>query len=83
MNLLTGLLADSLFDMGDLHEFLTTVIYSGMGMLIFAGFICLVVKILPFSVMKEIEQDQNVALAILMGSALIGLSIIIASALHG
>ena len=76
-------MADSLFDMGDLHEFLTTVIYSGMGMLIFAGFIRLVVKILPFSVMKEIEQDQNVALAILMGSALIGLSIIIASALHG
>ena len=33
------------------------------------------------SVTKEIEQDQNVALAIIIGSVIIGMSIIIAAAI--
>jgi len=39
------------------------------------------VKLSPFSVRKEIEEDQNTALAIILGSVLIGLSIIIAAAI--
>ena len=83
MKYINGLLAEQLLDSGDLHELIVTVIYSGFGMLIFTFFVWILVKILPFSVMKEIEEDQNVALAVLIGSALIGLAIIIASALHG
>jgi uncharacterized membrane protein YjfL (UPF0719 family) len=37
----------------------------------------------PFSVVKEIEQDQNTALGIIIGSVLIGMSIIIAAAIYG
>lgn len=78
-----GLLAEAILTTNDLHDLVVTVIYSVLGLLIFAAFIWVVIKATPFPVIKEIEQDQNVALAILMGSAMIGLAIIIASALHG
>ena len=38
---------------------------------------------LPFSIMKEIEHDQNVALGVVMGAILLGLAIIVAAAIHG
>ena len=37
----------------------------------------------PFSIRKEIEEDQNTALAIMIGSVILGLSIIIAAAIGG
>ena len=39
-------------------------------------------KIAPFSIHKEIEEDQNTALGVIMGSALIGIAIIVGSAIH-
>jgi uncharacterized membrane protein YjfL (UPF0719 family) len=41
------------------------------------------VKIAPFSVKKEIEDDQNTALAIIIAGVLIGISLIIAAAISG
>jgi uncharacterized membrane protein YjfL (UPF0719 family) len=40
-------------------------------------------KVCPFSVKKEISEDQNVALGIIIGSVIIGLSIIISAAING
>ena len=37
----------------------------------------------PFSIRKEIEEDQNVALGIVIGSVIIGLALIIAHAIGG
>ena len=37
----------------------------------------------PFSVKKEIEEDQNQALAIIIGALIIGIAIIVASAING
>ncbi|HMM58865.1 MAG TPA: DUF350 domain-containing protein [Candidatus Rifleibacterium sp.] len=42
----------------------------------------MICKISPFSVRKEIEIDQNTSLGIIIGSVMVGLSIIIASAMH-
>ena len=39
-------------------------------------------KLMPFSVRKEIEEDQNTSLGIIIGSFLIGLAMIIAAAIH-
>ncbi|REJ82810.1 MAG: DUF350 domain-containing protein [Planctomycetota bacterium] len=50
-------------------------------MVVFALFFLLVIKFAPIPVIKEIEEDQNIALAILMGSVVIGLSIVIAAAI--
>ena len=36
-----------------------------------------------FSVRKEIAEDQNTALAIVMGSVILGIAIIVASAVNG
>ena len=59
-----------------------TVVYSLIGFVIFyIGFV-LFDKLTPFSVRKEIEQDQNVALGIIIGAGLIAISIIIAAAIR-
>ena len=70
-----------MFSEKDIHDLVMTLGYSGLGMIIFLLFFLLVVKLAPFPVLKEIEEDQNTALAILLGSVVIGLSIIIAAAI--
>jgi uncharacterized membrane protein YjfL (UPF0719 family) len=60
-----------------------SIVYSLIGIVMF-GISFLVIKLVtPFSLRKEIEEDQNTALAILIGSVILGLSIIIASAIGG
>ena len=66
-----------------LHTFLVTVGYTVFGLAVFALAFWVIVEICPFSMRKEIEDDQNTALAILIGSVILGLSIIIASTIHG
>lgn len=54
-----------------------------LGLVVFAIAFLLVVLLSPFSVKKEIEDDQNTALAIIIGSMIIGIAIIIGSAISG
>ena len=59
-----------------------TIVYSLIGCIVFyIGFIVFD-KFTPFSIRKEIEQDQNIALGIIIGSGLISLAIIIAAAIR-
>ena len=62
---------------------LTTVIFTVFGLLVFGLAYMFIVKASPFSIRKEIEDDQNIALAIIIGSVIIGVSLIIAAAVHG
>ena len=61
---------------------LSTVIYSVIGMVIFGLAFAIFNKLMPFSVRKEIEEDQNTSLGIIIGSVMIGLALIISSAMH-
>ena len=61
----------------------TTLVFTLIGLIFFAVAFWIIVKICPFSVRKEIEDDQNTSLAILIGSVIIGIALIIASAVHG
>ncbi len=61
---------------------LSTIVYSVIGLVIYMVAFWLICKISPFSVRKEIEIDQNTSLGIIIGSVMIGLSIIIASSMH-
>ncbi len=61
---------------------LSTVVYSVIGLAIFGLAFLLMVKISPFSIRKEIEKDQNVALAIIVGAVFISLAIIIQAAMR-
>jgi len=62
---------------------LSTVIYSVIGLVVFAVSLFVMSKVTPFSIAKEIGEDQNVALAIIIGSVFISLAIIIQSAIRG
>jgi uncharacterized membrane protein YjfL (UPF0719 family) len=59
-----------------------SVVYSVLGGLILMGFFFLVQRILPFSMRKEIEEDQNISLAIILGAFILGLALIIAVAIR-
>jgi uncharacterized membrane protein YjfL (UPF0719 family) len=61
----------------------TTVIFVALGLIVFAIAFLIVVLVAPFSVKKEIEDDQNTSLAVIIGSVIIGVAIIIAAAIHG
>lgn len=62
---------------------LAAVIFTVIGVVVFLIVFWAIVKLTPFSVRKEIEEDQNTSLAIIVGSVLIGIAIIIAAAIHG
>ena len=60
----------------------STVIFVALGLIVFALAFVIVVLVAPFSVKKEIEEDQNTSLAIIIGSVIIGIAIIISAAIH-
>jgi putative membrane protein len=64
-----------------LGQLLETLIYSIVGVIVFGLAFAIIEKVTPFSVRKEIEEDQNVALGIIMAGVIIGLSMIIAAAM--
>lgn len=65
------------------HTLLATAVYTALGMVFFVIAFLVIVKISPFSIRKEIEEDQNTSLAILIGSVIIGIAMIVSAALHG
>ena len=61
--------------------FLETFIYAMIGIGIFGFSIWLMDKLSPFSIRKEIEEDQNTSLGIIMGSVIIGVAIVLSAVL--
>lgn len=61
----------------------TTVIFVAIGLIVFAIAFFIVVLVAPFSVKKEIEEDQNTALAIIIGALILGVAMIISAAIQG
>jgi uncharacterized membrane protein YjfL (UPF0719 family) len=64
-------------------QLLSAAIFSVIGIVIFAITFAVIGKITPFSIRKEIEEDQNTALAIVIASVIIGIALIISAALQG
>src|ERR1700741_3858851 len=62
---------------------ITTVVFVIIGLIVFALAFLVIAKATPFSVRKEIEEDHNVALAIVIASVILGSALIIAAAIHG
>jgi putative membrane protein len=60
-----------------------TLIFAVIGVIIFALAFWIIVKTTPFSVRKEIEEDQNVAIAIVIGAIIIGIALVVAAAIQG
>jgi putative membrane protein len=69
--------------MTTISTFLNSSIYAGLGIVIFVVSFILVDKLTPGELWGEIIREKNIAVAMLAGAVAIGLSIIIAAAIHG
>ena len=61
----------------------TALVFAVIALLLFALAFWIIVKISPFSIRKELEEDQNTALGIVIGSVIIGIALILSAAIHG
>jgi len=61
----------------------SSAVFAAIGLVVFAIAWWIMVKIAPFSIKKEIEEDQNTALGVIMAGVIIGIALIIAAAVHG
>jgi hypothetical protein len=75
------------FDWRDVKHLLaqvfTTIIFLVVGLAFFALSDWLVERVLPRSLRKGIEEDKNVALAIVIASVIIGVALIVSAAIRG
>ena len=65
-----------------LHNIVAALVFAAAGILIFVVAFVLIDKFTPYHLWKEIVQEHNTALAILVGAMSIGICIIIAAAVH-
>ena len=62
---------------------IAAIVFAAVGLVVFGVAMWIIVRMTPFSVRKEIEEDHNTALAIIVAALLIGISLIIAAAIQG
>jgi putative membrane protein len=61
---------------------LNSLIYALLGVVIFIACFIIVDKLTPYDLWKQLVEEKNVALAIVIGAAALGICLIIASAIH-
>ena len=61
----------------------TTLIFTLTGLILFALAFWIMGKVAPFSIRKEIEEDQNMALGLVIAAVIIGIALIVSAAIHG
>jgi putative membrane protein len=66
-----------------LEPIVQSLVFALIGVGVFAAAFWLMAKLAPFSIRKEIEHDQNTALGIIVGAVVLGLALIISSAIKG
>lgn len=59
-----------------------SLIYALLGVVIFIASFIIVDKLTPYDLWKQLVEEKNVALAIVVGAAALGICIIIAAAIH-
>jgi putative membrane protein len=57
--------------------------FAALGIVVFTVTFWIITKVTPFSIIKEIEHDQNTALAVLVASVIIGIAMIVSAAIIG
>jgi uncharacterized membrane protein YjfL (UPF0719 family) len=65
------------------RHLLAAVVFSIVGVVILAISIWVLDRLTPLSFRKEILEDQNTALSIIVAAAMLGIAIIIAAAILG
>jgi len=65
-----------------LGDMTATLIYAILGTVIFIAVIFLIETITKFSIKKQVVEDGNIAVAIVLASVVASLGMIISSAIH-
>lgn len=60
-------------------ELISTVFYTFVGVALMGAVWKVIDWMTPFSIVREIEKDQNIALAVLIGFLFLSISVIIAA----
>ncbi len=63
--------------------FLSSLVYSFVGVFVFWISFLVIDRFTPYHLWKEIIEEKNVALSIVVGGIAIGICIIVAAAIHG
>jgi putative membrane protein len=66
-----------------MRHLIAASVFAVMGLVIFGLSVLVLNRCLPFSLRKELEEDQNVAVGVILGGMFIGVAIIIAAAIAG
>ncbi|MCU1284297.1 MAG: hypothetical protein JWO13_647 [Acidobacteriales bacterium] len=64
------------------NSMLSAVTFAIIGIVIFVVFFVILDWITPYDLWKELNEEKNMALAIVVGAVALGLCIIIAAAIH-
>ncbi len=70
--------------MNDFHPgyLLNALVYSFLGIILFVISFAILDKLTPYALWKEIVEEKNIALAIMVGFMSLGMCVIIAAAVH-
>ena len=63
--------------------FFGSILYALIGVLVFWLSFIVIDKITPYNLWEELVEKQNVALGIVVGAMSLGISVIVAAAIHG
>ncbi|MBC5763711.1 DUF350 domain-containing protein [Ramlibacter albus] len=63
--------------------FFGSILFALIGVIVFWVSFVIIDKITPYDLWGEIVEKQNVALAIVVGAMALGVSVIVAAAVHG
>lgn len=70
-------------DMLSLKPIINSLLFAFLGIMVLLIGYLIIEKITPENTWKEIVEKNNVALAVVLGAFIIGLSMIISAAIHG
>ena len=65
-----------------IENVINAAVFALLGIVIFVLSFLILDKMTPYDLWKEIVEDKNLALAVLLGAMSIGMCIIIAAAVH-
>lgn len=64
------------------NNLVNATVFALLGIIVFAIAFVVMDKLTPYHLWKEVVQEHNIALAILVGALSLGICIIVASAIH-
>jgi uncharacterized membrane protein YjfL (UPF0719 family) len=66
-----------------LQHLIAAILFGAVGIVMFVLALWVIRKVSPFSIEKELSEDHNIALGIVLGAMMIGLALILGQAIGG